>query len=182
MQVADAQREVRNVFRNGAIGQLVSGSIWLASAAFSSAGNRRLGVLVLVIGGAFIFPLTRLVLAAMRRPSYLSPGNPLTALAMQIAFTVPLMLPVVGGAALRNPSWFYPGVMIVVGTHYLPFIFLYGLRHYAVIAAALIGGGITLAFQMPHEFALGGWLGGASLVLFGLWLFTVKESPAGANA
>ena len=45
MQVAEAQREVRTVFLNGAIGQVVSGAIWLVSAAFSSAGNRRLGVL-----------------------------------------------------------------------------------------------------------------------------------------
>jgi hypothetical protein len=178
MQVAEAQREVRTIFWNGAIGSLVSGAIWLVSAALASANNRRLGVLVLVVGGAFIFPVTRLVFALLRRRSSLSPGNPFTGLAMQTAFIVPLLLPLVGGAALRNPSWFYPGVMMVVGAHYLPFISLYGLWHYAVIAVALLGGGIMLALRMPNEFALGGWLAGAALVLFGLWLFSVKEPRA----
>jgi hypothetical protein len=182
MQVAEAQREMRAVFLNGAIGQIVSGAIWLVSAALSTAGNRRLGVLTLVIGGAFIFPITRLVLALMRRRSALGPANPLTGLAMEIAFIVPLTLPLVGGAALHNPSWFYPGCMIVVGAHYLPFIFLYGLWHFGVIAALLLGGGIALGLAAPHAFTTGGWLTGAALVAFGAWLATVKEPRAGAGA
>jgi hypothetical protein len=36
MDVADAQRENRQVFRGGFMGRLVSGLIWLASAAGSS--------------------------------------------------------------------------------------------------------------------------------------------------
>ncbi len=50
----------------------------------------------------------------------------------------------------------------------MPFIFLYGMWQFGVLAAALLGGGFLLGTTMPNEFVLGGWLAGAALVLFGL--------------
>ena len=126
MTVAETQREVQFVFLGGAVGQLVSGAIWLFSAALGTWVAVRQAILTIVIGGMFIFPLTQLLLRTLRRPWSLSPGNPLLPLAIQIAFTVPLTLPVVAGAALHNIDWFYPGCAVIVGAHYLPFTFLYG--------------------------------------------------------
>jgi hypothetical protein len=99
---------------------------------------------------------------------------------MQAAFIIPLTLPVVGGAALHRLEWFYPATMIVVGAHYLPFITLYGLRHYAVIAGALIAAGLGLGLYGPPVFAAGGWLGGGVLLLFAAWLAATRE-PAAAD-
>jgi len=168
MTVTDAQREVRSVFLGGSIGQLMSGIIWLFSAAVSTWVGIRQGIIVLVVGGMFIFPLTQVALRLAGRPSTLSRENPLRQLAIQVAFIVPLTLPVVAGAALHNVNWFYPACMIIVGAHYMPFIFLYGMREYAVIAAVLMGGGITLGMIMPDAFNVGGWLAGAALVVFGV--------------
>ena len=36
-------------------------------------------------------------------------------------------------------------MMILLGAHYLPFVFLYGMRMFAVLAAILVGGGILIA-------------------------------------
>jgi hypothetical protein len=168
MTVADAQREVRTVFLGGSVGQLVSGAIWLLSASLSTWVGMREGILSLVVGGMFIYPLTQLVLRLLRGPWALPPDNPLRPLAVQVAFIVPLTLPVVGGAALHNVNWFYPGCMIVVGAHYLPFMFMSGIWQYGVLAGALLGGGVLLGLQAPHEFALGGWLAGAAMLLFGI--------------
>ncbi len=168
MLVADAQREVRSVFRGGSVGQLVSGAIWLLSASLGTWVGIREGIITLVVGGMFIYPLTQFGLWLLGGPWALSPGNPLRYLSMQVAFTVPLTLPVVGGAALHNVNWFYPGCMIVVGAHFMPFIFMYGMWQYGVLAGALLGGGFLLGTRMPDEFILGGWLTGAALVLFGL--------------
>ena len=71
-------------------------------------------------------------------------------LAMQVAFTIPLNLPVVAAAALYRLNWFYPACMIVVGTHYLPFIFLYGMWQFGVLAAVLIGGGVTIGLMFAE--------------------------------
>jgi hypothetical protein len=168
MTVADAQREVRTVFLGGSVGQVVSGAIWLLSAGLSTWVGTREGIIALVVGGMFIYPLTQLVLRLLGRPWALPRDNPLWQLGVQVAFIVPLTLPVVGGAALHNVNWFYPGCMIVVGAHYLPFMFMYGMWQYGVLAGALLTGGILLGLQAPQEFALGGWLAGAAMLLFGI--------------
>jgi hypothetical protein len=181
MNIAEAQREVRTVFLGGS-GQLVSGAIWLASAGLGTWVGVREGITALVVGGMFIYPLTQVVLRLMGGPSALSPANPLRQLAIQVAFIVPATLPVVGGAALHNVNWVYPGCMIVVGAHYMPFIFLYGMWQFGVLAAALLAGGFLLGTMWPHEFALGGWLAGAAMALFGVAAGVLARRERAARA
>ena len=56
VDIADAQREVRTVFRGGFMGQLVSGLLWLGSAAAGTYGTPKAAIVLLVVGGFFIFP------------------------------------------------------------------------------------------------------------------------------
>jgi hypothetical protein len=183
MTVADAQREVRTVFLGGSVGQLVSGAIWLLSASLSTWVGIREGIIALVVGGMFIYPLTQFVLRLLGSPGALGRDNPLRQLAVQVAFIVPLTLPVVGGAALHHVNWFYPGCMIIVGAHYMPFMFLYGMWQYGVLAAALLAGGLLLGLMAPDVFALGGWLAGAAILLFGgvAWRIARRERPLPAS-
>ena len=89
--------------------------------------SERYAILVLVLVGMFIFPLTQLTLRLLGRPARLPKGHPMNQFATQVAFIVPLSLLLVGAAALYNINWFYPAFMRVLGTHYMPFIFLYGM-------------------------------------------------------
>jgi hypothetical protein len=84
---------------------------------------------------------------------------------MQVAFTLPLVLPIVGAAALYRLNWFYPAFMVALGAHYLPFVFLYGMRMFALLCAVLVGGGIALALYGPDSFTLGGWVTGVVLLI-----------------
>jgi len=168
MDVRDAQREVRTTFRGGCMGQLVSGMLWLVSAALATWGTPRQAILLLVVGGFFIFPLTQLGLRLTGGPSALRPDNPLGGLGMQVAFVLPLTLPVVGGAALYRLEWFYPAFMIVLGAHYLPFVFLYGMRLFAVLGALLVGLGVAIGLHARNSFALGAWVTAGVLLLFAL--------------
>jgi len=169
MTIAQAQDEVRTVFLNGSVGQLVSAIVWLSSSAFATWGSTRQAILVLIFGGMLIFPLTQLALRMSGRPFVLSAENPLGHLAMQVAFIVPLTLPVAGAAALHNLNWFYPACAVVVGAHYLPFVFLYGMWQYAVLSAVVLGGGFACGLLLPHAFTYGGWCTGAVLVAFAGW-------------
>jgi hypothetical protein len=181
MLVRDAQREVRSVFFGGAIGQLVSGVLWAGSAALGTWGSKRQAILFLVFGGMFIYPAMQLVLRLMGRQASLAKENPLSGLAMQIAFTVPLSLPLIGAATMHNVAWFYPAFMVVVGAHYLPFIFLYGMWEYAVLAALLLGGGVALGMRMPHDFIIGGWYTAAVLLLFAGYAAGARREPQEAG-
>ncbi len=166
VQIHDAQQDVRSTFLGGFVGQLVSGGIWLVSAALATWGSPTGGIIALAAGGALIFPLTQLGLRLMGRPASLPAGHPMNALATQVAFVVPLHLPLVAAATLHRQEWFYPAFMVTVGAHYLPFIFLYGMWQFGVLAALLIGGGLVLALYGPPLFSLGGWITAALLVGF----------------
>ena len=166
MEIKEIQREVRSVYMGGSVGQAVSGTIWLVSSILATWVSQRYGILVLVLGGMFIFPLTQLVLKLMGHKNTLSKGNPYTALAMQVAFIVPLLIPVIAGAALYNINWFYPAFMMVIGVHYMPFMTLYGMRLYGVLAAVLIVVGLMIGMYLSTSFVLGGWITAGVLFVF----------------
>jgi hypothetical protein len=164
--VQDAQREVRTVFVGGFWGQLVSSAIWSASAALGTWMTPRAAIIALVLGGFFIFPLTQLLLRVSGRPASLPSGNPLGSLAMQIAFTVPLSMLLLVPVTEFRLNWFYPALMILVGAHYLPFTFLYGMRMFIPLSAILVSGGLVIALYFSTNFTLGGWISGITLFLF----------------
>lgn len=166
MLVQDAQREVRTVFVGGFWGQLVSSAIWLVSAALGFWVTPRAAIFTVVAGGFFIFPAVQLLLRLTGGPASLKRSNPLSNLGMQIAFTLPLsMLLLVPVTAFRL-NWFYPALMVLVGAHYLPFTFLYGMRMFVPLGAILIGGGVVIALYFSGSFSLGGWIGGVALFIF----------------
>ena len=82
-----------------------TGATRLLSAALATWSTPRRAILLLVVGGFFIFPLTQFLLRLMHRPASLPPGHPFNGLAMQVAFTLPLGLPLVGAAALHRLDW-----------------------------------------------------------------------------
>lgn len=168
MDVSEAQRAVRVTFRGGFMGQLVSGLLWAASAGLATWATPRQAILLLVVGGFFIFPLTQLGLRLMGGPAGLPPDNPLGGLGMQVAFVLPLTLPVVGAATLYKTEWFYPAFMIVLGAHYLPFVFLYGMRLFAVLSALLVVLGVAIGLRAQESFAIGAWITAGVLLVFAL--------------
>jgi hypothetical protein len=56
--------------------------------------------------------------------------------------------------------------MLIIGAHYMPFIFLYGMWEFAVLSALLIGGGVAIGMLLPHAFVIGGWFTATILLLF----------------
>jgi hypothetical protein len=174
--IAEPQRELRAAYRGGSVGQAVSGALWLISSALATWSTPRAAILTLALGGALIFPVTWLVLRLLKANTRLSPGNTLDQLATQIAFTVPLGLPIVAGATLLHLYWFYPAVMILVGAHYLPFAFLYGTNAFLVLGGAMVTAGLMLGLYLHQPWMLGGWLTGALLVVFAFLLATLART------
>ena len=103
---------------------------------------------------------------ASGRPAALSAGNPLGQLAMQVAFTIPATLPVVAGAALYRLNWFYPACMIVVGAHYFPFVFLYGMWQFWILGGLMVAGGVMIGMYVSTSFTLAAWVTAALLLAF----------------
>ena len=166
MLIAEAQKEVRSAFFGSFVSHLLVGAIWAASAVVSTWSAPRYGMAVLFLASTMLFPLSTLILRAMGRSARLSAGNTLGQLAMQVAFTVPIGFIVIAAATLYRQNWFFPASMIIVGAHYLPFIFLYGMWQFGVLAVLLIFGGVGLGLYGPEMFSLGGWLSAVVFVGF----------------
>jgi len=178
MLVQEAQKEMRAVYLGGAAGQAVSGLAWLISSALGAWVSVPAGVISLFAIGFFIFPLTQLVLRLAGRPSAPGPDNPLQGLGRQVAFVLPLCLPVIAAAAIANINWYYPAFAIVTGAHYLPFIFMYRERLYAFLAALLIAGGAAAGWLLPDSFIPAGWFSAAVLLIFAFLIWrSVKSDP-----
>lgn len=166
MLVQDAQREVRTVFIGGFWGQLVSSAIWLASAALGFWVTPRAAILTVVFGGFFIYPATQLLLRLTGEPASLTRGNPLNSLGMQIAFTLPLSMLLLIPVTEFQLNFFYPAPMILLGAHYLPFTFLYGMRMFFPLGAILVFGGVAIAHFFSASFSPSGWICGLTLFVF----------------
>ncbi len=166
MDIVQGQRDVRKTFLGGFAGQLVSAVLWGTSAAACTWHSLRLGELILLFGGFLIFPATQLLLRTMGHAYALPKGHPMNALGIQVAFTLPLSLPLVIGIAAIRPLWFYPAFMILLGAHYLPFVFMYGMWQFAGLCAILVASGVALGMYLPQPISLGAWLTAAVLLAF----------------
>ena len=69
-------------------------------------------------------------------------------------------------------------MLIIVGAHYLPSVFLYGMKLFAVLCASLVSAGLGLALYAPPSFAVGAWVTSGLLLSFafaGRW-FALREA------
>jgi len=166
MDIGDAQREVRTRFSGGFYGQLVSGVLWLVSASLATWSTPRAAITTLVLGGVLIFPITTLLIRVAGGTKPLSAQNSLHYLGMQVAFVLPFSMPLLLPIGLYRLNWFYPATMVLLGAHYIPFVFIYGMRMFAVLAALLVGGGVAIAMYWSSSFSVGAWYAAAVLILF----------------
>jgi hypothetical protein len=166
MHIRDAQLEMRTRFVGGFYGQLVSGVLWLASAALATWSTPRAAIIAIVIGGFFIFPLTTLLLRLAGERTSLSSENTLYQLGAQVALVLPLSMPLLVPVARYRLTLFFPALIVLVGAHYLPFVFLYGMRMFGVLAAALVAGGFLIARFLPDSLSAGAWYGSVVLLAF----------------
>ena len=165
MNIADAQRENRVRFHGGFYGQLVSGVLWLLSGCLAVTVGVKSAILALVFGGFMVFPATESLVRLSGREK-LSEDNTLWSLGMQVAFVLPFSMLLLVPVTQYRTNLFYPAMMILLGAHYIPFMFLYGMRLFAFLAGLLIGGGVCIAMFDANTFSTGAWGTGIVLVLF----------------
>ena len=182
MEITRAQKDVRETFLGGFAGQFVSAVLWAVSAAACTWRSLYLGEVILIVGGFFIFPLTQLMLRIMGQSYALPKHHPMNGLGIQIAFTLPLTLLLVVGVAVLRPAWFYPAMMIAVGAHYLPFVFLYGMRQFAVLCGMLVTVGLLVGMYLPKPVSLGAWFTSALLLVFAFVGRHIARSEKRASA
>ena len=116
--LADAQLDMRSGYYGGWPGIIVSGSAWFAAALVALFVGPRPALATLIIGGMFIFPLSVLLGKIIGCAGTHQKGNPLAPLAIYGTIWMVLSIPIAVGAALTRIEWFFPAMLLVIGSRY----------------------------------------------------------------
>ncbi len=183
MHIEAAQREVRRVYAGGFPGLLISAGVWIVAAALGTWVGWQAAMWALVIGGAFIFFALEVLLRAVGHNPALSAENPLNALTLQLAFLLPLLLPLIVAAFQHRDDWLFPAFMIALGAHFLPFTFLFGMWQFGALGMVMGLSGMVFGFATTESFVIAGWYGGAVQLLFAFMaLSAIRREQGGARA
>jgi hypothetical protein len=172
--IADAQRDMRIAYYDGAPGIMTSGMVWLVAGLYALYASPERAVWVLLVGGMFIHPLAVLFNKALGRSGKHNPSNPLSGLAMASTFWMILCLPLAYAISTVRIDLFFPAVLLIIGGRYLTFATLYGTKIYWLCGAALALAAYPLV-TLHATPAIGAFTGGAIEVAFALAVFASAE-------
>jgi len=121
--------------------------------------------LIIIVGGTFFYPLGQLVQLLLKRPK-ISKENPLNALFTQISLIIPFSLPLIFMIGKENVNLFFPALTIIVGAHFLPFVYAYKMNSYWILASLLVIVGVLFGFIISESFSYCAYFTGSILLLF----------------
>lgn len=168
--LAQAQTDMCKGYANGSIGIIVSGLIWLISAAVAYQYSANTAVWSFLIGGMFIHPVSVLLCKMIGLSGSHTKGNPLGNLAMEGTISMIMCLPIAFGLSLQYVEWFFQGMLLIISGRYLTFSSIYGIRFYWILGAVLAFAAYLLFYNRVQSF--GTLLTGSLIeISFGLFMF-----------
>jgi hypothetical protein len=170
LQTIDSQQhQMRTAFVRGAPGMLVSATVWLVAGVVALRSDVSRAVWTLLVGGALIHPVSTVLVKFIWRRTATSPGNPLMHLAMASTIWLIVGCVLAYGLSIASAYWFFPAMLLVVGSRYLAFQLLYGESWYLVCGGVLIVTGVICGMLRVSPAVVAG-AGGGIEALFGLVL------------
>ncbi|MEC7265537.1 MAG: hypothetical protein VXW38_17475 [Bacteroidota bacterium] len=168
--VYESQSDMRSGYANGALGALVSGTVWIIAAVVAFQVSSQSAIWTLFVGGMLIHPLSLVLSKPLGIPGKHSNGNVLANLAIEGTFFMLMCIPLALLLSLQNHEWFFQGMLLIIGGRYLTFSTLYGLKIYWVLGA-LLGLSAFMLFWLKADAALCALTGSIIEIAFGILLF-----------
>jgi hypothetical protein len=165
----DFSTELRRTYLGAAPHTLYTAGVWLASGLVGEYASKSTGIMFFIIAASLTFPGGEVVRKLMRAPNLISEENKLGKLFMLSAFGIPLCYPIIYLVCKGNINYFFPAFSILIGAHYLIFIYGYGMNTFGLIAGLLVVQGTLTALYLPNQFGLSAYLTAAILFVFGIY-------------
>ena len=178
MKFEDAQDDMRSSYFGGATGVIVSGLIWCIAGLVTLLYSMQASMWTLFFGGMFIHPFAILLSKFLNRSGSHAADNPLGKLALESTIILFVGLFLAFFVAKLQVEWFYPIMLMTIGSRYLVFNTLYGMKLYWALGVLLILSGV-LCILLNVSFVIGAFLGGVIEIIFALFIF--KQSKDGLN-
>jgi hypothetical protein len=173
--ISEAQFDIREAEYGGGPGVIASGTVWLIAGIVSYFDSSVSGIITLIIGGMFIFPLGILFCKIAGASGKLQKGNPLFPLAIEGTIWMVISIPIAVGVAFHRIEWFFPAMIFVIAGRYFTFSSLYGIRLFWAFSVVLIISGWALVLTSAPVF-IGALTGGLIEYCFGVALFIHHKS------
>lgn len=168
--LVESQTDMCRGYANGSIGIIVSGLMWLISAAVTYQYSAKQAIWTLLIGGMLIHPVSVLLYKLIGLSGNHTKGNPLGNLGMEGTIFMIMCLPIAFGLSLQHSEWFFQGMLLIIGGRYLTFSSIYGIRLYWILGAILGAAAYLLFYSSVQSF--GTLLTGSLIeISFGTFMF-----------
>lgn len=170
MTFVEAQKEMRLAYYGGGSGVFASGVVWLMAGIAAVSISMLAGVLVLFVGGMFIYPFSVALSKSLNRPGNHLKNNPLRQLALESTGILLIGTFLAFVTFQIRADLFFPVMLMVIGGRYLPFATVYGRRTYWAVGGMLAVAGMLCAILMA-PFAFGAFVGGILEIISSIIIF-----------
>jgi len=161
----DDHEEMRISYLGGFSILFIEAIFWILAGILGNLISVKIGIFVIIIGGTFFYPLGLLAQYLLKRPK-IREDNSLKLLFTQIGLMIPFSFPLIFMITKENVNFFFPALTIIVGIHYIPFVYAYSMKLYWILAILLILGGTYFGFMNPDNFHFCALYTGIILFLF----------------
>jgi hypothetical protein len=172
----DQHKEYRLTYLAAAPHSIYTGFAWIVSASMADSISRGYSILFFIVALSFTFPAGELLRKILGGRNFISATNKLSKLFTLSAFTIPACYPLVYLLCKANINYFFPAFSILVGAHYLIFVYAYDRLAFGALAVALIAQAILSLYFLPISFSISGYIAGLMILASGVYnLRAVKK-------
>ena len=163
----DNHKEIRQSYLGGFSILLIESFFWLLAGILWNFVSYKVGILVIILSGTFFYPLSQLLQIILKRPKVRT-DNPLNLLFTQIGLIIPFTFPLIFMLTKENVNLFFPALTVIVGAHYLPFVYAYKMNIYWILASLLVIGGSIFGFVLSDNMSYCAYYTAGILFLFAI--------------
>ncbi|OFX24682.1 MAG: hypothetical protein A2041_14950 [Bacteroidetes bacterium GWA2_31_9b] len=175
-QVKVNHKEFRQTYLGAAPHSLTVGSLWIISGIVTNYTSTIFAILFFFFATAVNFPIGEMVRKLMKIEYRMNKDNNLDNLFTWLSLTIPLSIPLVFMACQNNMNWFFPAFTVLVGAHYLPFVWAYQMPTFGILGILMVVSGSIIGYYFSDIFDLAAYTTGGLIILFGIiHLIMVKK-------
>lgn len=175
----DFATQMRRTYLSAVPHTVYTAAVWLTSGYLADSFSKAMAIVFFIAGCTFIFPFGELIRKVMKPINFLSAENKLPRLFTLLAFTIPLSYPLIYMACVANINYFFPAFTILVGAHYLPFVYGYGKLSFGILCGLLVIVGTTGAVLFQNAFSFCAYATGGILIVFAaIHYYQIKKELA----
>lgn len=179
IKTMDHNAEMRKTYLCAVPHTIYTSLVWLTAGLLGDLVTRPIAIVFFLVGCTFIFPIGELIRKIMKAPNFISNENKLPQLFTQLAFTIPLSYPLIYLACRLDIHFFFPAFSVLIGAHYLPFVYGYGKKTFAVLSFLLVLTGTISIFRFKDSFSISAYISAGLLFAFAvLHYYQLKKEKA----